>query len=455
MTRNGGDAGPPGADRNQRSRTAPLQAPPQQDAQPKPSLNEQNIQRDGTGDRRLRRGADNPSGSGITAPTLNQRSGGTVQDTAPPASKQLNAPTLDPRVGGSRNGGARNGGTRDGAGAAPTNNFDSGARDGKRWNRVRRDDDPKNNFSNIDAIKSGRKERKLQGGNVIIEEPDSRRIIRSGDRTFIMRDETRRMRRYGDVTDTRRRPGGGNITTIARPNGGHIITETSPDGRLIRRYRRTRDGRDIILVDNRRTWRKWGAIGAGAVLATGLLLAIDPPHYRMPRERYIVEYDHASYDDVYDALIAPPIDDIGPRYTLDQVLFNYNLRERMRRIDLDSINFDTGAWDIDRGQYGKLEHLARAIDRVLDRNPDEVFLIEGHTDAVGDAVSNRSLSDRRAEEVANILTEEFNVPPENLVIQGYGEEFLKVQTDGPSRTNRRVTVRRITPLLDRRTSSRD
>ena len=41
------------------------------------------------------------------------------------------------------------------------------------------------------------------------------------------------------------------------------------------------------------------------------------------------------------------------------------------------------------------------------------------------------------------------MPSENLVTQGYGEEFLKEPTDGPSRVNRRVAVRRITPLIDR------
>ncbi len=320
----------------------------------------------------------------------------------------------------------------------------------RSWRREQREAERRGGFSNIDTLERTRKERRFKGGGSIVEEPDARRIIRSGNRSFIIRDEERRLRRFGKVTDTRRRPGGGSITTIERPNGVRIISETSPDGRLIRRYRRGRDGRVIYLIDNRRTWRKWGAIGAGAALATGLLLALDPPQYRMPRDRYIIEYDRASYDDVYDALIAPPIDDVGPGYTLDHVLFNYNLRARMRRIDLDSINFDTGSWDIDEREYDKLEWLARAIDRILDRDPDEVFLIEGHTDAVGDSVSNRSLSDRRAEEVANILTQEFDVPPENLVIQGYGEEFLKVDTEGPSQANRRVTVRRITPLLDRR-----
>ena len=89
------------------------------------------------------------------------------------------------------------------------------------------------------------------------------------------------------------------------------------------------------------------------------------------------------------------------------------------------------------------------MNRIIDRNPGEMFLIEGHTDAVGSDDDNLSLSDRRAESVAIILTEEFGVPPENLTTQGYGEQYLKVPTDGPERLNRRVAVRKITPLLAR------
>ena len=40
------------------------------------------------------------------------------------------------------------------------------------------------------------------------------------------------------------------------------------------------------------------------------------------------------------------------------------------------------------------------------------------------------------------------MPAENLTSQGYGEQYLKEQTDGPSAINRRVTIRRITPLLN-------
>jgi outer membrane protein OmpA-like peptidoglycan-associated protein len=120
----------------------------------------------------------------------------------------------------------------------------------------------------------------------------------------------------------------------------------------------------------------------------------------------------------------------------------------MPRIDLD-INFETGSWQLTPDQVDKLNVVAEGLKRAIRKNPREVFLIEGHTDAVGNDEDNLSLSDRRAESVAVALTEQFQVPPENLVTQGYGEQNLKVQTQDASRQNRRVSVRRITPLIDK------
>jgi outer membrane protein OmpA-like peptidoglycan-associated protein len=49
--------------------------------------------------------------------------------------------------------------------------------------------------------------------------------------------------------------------------------------------------------------------------------------------------------------------------------------------------------------------------------------------------------------VATVLSERFQIPAENLTTQGYGEQYLKINTQAPERENRRVTLRRITPLL--------
>ncbi len=98
-------------------------------------------------------------------------------------------------------------------------------------------------------------------------------------------------------------------------------------------------------------------------------------------------------------------------------------------------------------QARSLRKVADAMNKVLEKNPAETFLIEGHTDAVGSDESNLVLSDERAESVAKVLTEVYGIPPENLTTQGYGERYLKVQTLGPNQENRRVTIRRITPLV--------
>jgi outer membrane protein OmpA-like peptidoglycan-associated protein len=292
----------------------------------------------------------------------------------------------------------------------------------------------------IDAIKRGRRQRVEEGGKrTIIEEPGNRTIVQEkGGRATIRHDEGERLRRTSRDVRTERRPDGGNLTIAIRPGGIEVFSEFDSSGRLQRRYRRGRDGRETNLIDNRR-FR-----GRGPVIVD-----LRPPVLRIPRERYIVDYARASDADIYDALMDGPIERLDRGYSLEEIRYNTYLRDRMRRIDLDTVTFDFGAWQVPYDQYRRLERIANAINRVLDRRPDEVFLIEGHTDAVGSDIDNLTLSDRRAEEVAIILTETFRVPPENLVTQGYGEEFLKIRTLRPERVNRRVAVRRITPLLAR------
>jgi outer membrane protein OmpA-like peptidoglycan-associated protein len=149
----------------------------------------------------------------------------------------------------------------------------------------------------------------------------------------------------------------------------------------------------------------------------------------------------------YYALWAAPVEHIERPYTLDEIRYSPRLLERMPRVDLDTVTFDTGSWEVTPDQVERLAVVADGINRAIAANPSEVFLVEGHTDAVGSDVDNLSLSDRRAESVALVLSQQFGVPAENLTTQGYGEQYLKVPTQGPERVNRRVTVRRITPLL--------
>jgi len=287
----------------------------------------------------------------------------------------------------------------------------------------------------IDQLRQERHETR-EGNRVFIREPD-RTIVEENNRTIILHNDVDRFAVGARDVHVERR-GSETVSVVVRADGVQIIDTDDADGRLLRRVRRDPGGREFVIIDNG---------FAGAALGT-MFLNIPPPVIRIPRDRYILDADAANEAEIYDVLVAPPVDPIDRRYTLDQIRYNEALRDFMPRIDLD-INFDTGSWQLTPDQIDRLSVVADAINRAVGRNPREVFLIEGHTDAVGSDIDNLSLSDRRAEAVAVALTEQFQVPPENLVTQGYGKEGLKIPTSGPERANRRVAIRRITPLLDR------
>lgn len=299
----------------------------------------------------------------------------------------------------------------------------------------------------IEDVRKNRETIRGSKGETFIREPGNRTIIKQDNRTVIMRNEATSIQRFAPDARSTRRGNGITETVYAGRDGGRVFTETDARGRIVRRYRRDPSGRETVMFDNRRFYRNL-AIGIGVGAAIGIAaVALAPPVVAMPRDKYIVNYVDASDEDIYDALTAPPIERLERAYSLDEVRYSEPLRARMRSVDLDNINFETGSFDVTPDQYSKLERVARALGRAIERNPAEVFLIEGHTDAVGAAEDNLSLSDRRAEEVAHILYEQFRIPMENLVTQGYGEQYPRVQTDGPSRDNRRVGIRRITPFL--------
>lgn len=278
----------------------------------------------------------------------------------------------------------------------------------------------------------------VEGGRTVFYEPD-RVIIRDpSGQAYVRHNEVERFR-YGarDIrVDT---IGGETRTVVIRPDGTQVISVVGPDGRLIRRIRRDAGGREIIIIDN--SYRDPRAVG-------GFYVDLPPPVVRMPYDRYIVSADEAPPEVLYQTMVAPPVQRIDRRYSLDEIRYSPNVRMQMPSIDVNSINFATGSWEIPPDQAAKLQAIADGLNRAIQENPRAVFLIEGHTDKVGSDVDNLSLSDRRAESAATLLTQQFNVPAENLTSQGYGEQYPKEQTDGPSVINRRVTIRNITPLLN-------
>ncbi|WP_457941097.1 OmpA family protein [Mesorhizobium sp. 10J20-29] len=279
-------------------------------------------------------------------------------------------------------------------------------------------------------------------GEVVNRQGD-RIIIRLGDQLVIQpnRESDRFLSgaRDVEVEDLGR---GQTRTTVYRESGVKIVTLRDRYGDILLRTRVLPGGRRIVLIDNRdiektpRRGRHYGEIDP-----------LPPLVLRIPRDEYIVETRRASRRQIQETLVAPPVERVERAYTLDEVRYSDRLREKVRRVDLDTITFAFGSAAIGLDQLDSLDSVGQAIEDLVRKNPDEIFLIEGHTDAVGSDQANLLLSDQRAEAVAVALSEDFDIPPENLVTQGYGEQQLKIITQAPERENRRVAIRRITPLL--------
>ncbi|MEJ6783784.1 OmpA family protein [Aminobacter sp. Piv2-1] len=279
-------------------------------------------------------------------------------------------------------------------------------------------------------------------GTEVVREIGDRLIVEINNQIIVESNDRPRLTRNAQDVYYEELPGGRTREVIIRDNGNQIITIRNRYGDIVRRSRITPDGREYVLtyVDDRYyeemdEWRDPG-------------LDLPPLELHIPRDEYILEAEYVDDPEAYyDFLEQPPVERVKRLYSVDEVKRSARVRDIARRIDLDTLTFEFGSASIPESEIAKLEGVANAMERMLKKNPAETFLIEGHTDAVGSDVANLALSDRRAEAVADALTNVFGIPPENLSTQGYGERYLKVKTQAPERDNRRVAIRRITPLV--------
>lgn len=283
----------------------------------------------------------------------------------------------------------------------------------------------------------------------IVSVIDTRTIINIGAQIFINSLDTPRLVEEDDEVIIEQLPRGRTRETIVRDNGVQVVTIRNRYGDVIQRSRILPDGREVILAyspdydtDVDYVWRDPA-------------YDLPPLVLNVPLREYIlsvslIEDQPEQYDEeiiYYEFLDKPPVERVERIYSVDDVKRSARVRDKVRRIDLDTITFGFGSADIKEDQIEKLEGVANAILKLLEKNPAETFLIEGHTDAVGTDQANLVLSDKRAEAIAEALTGAFGVPSENMTTQGYGERYLKVKSQKPEELNRRVAIRRITSLV--------
>jgi outer membrane protein OmpA-like peptidoglycan-associated protein len=272
----------------------------------------------------------------------------------------------------------------------------------------------------VGAILSNNRKVALNSGDRVV-------VTRDDGSYQIIKDDDTLIRQPGSNVRTERFNDGSTRTTVTRPDGSRIVTIRDAEYRVLRRVHIDRAGRQSVLIDD--------TVEYEPVDVTTL-----PKPARQPVIR-------DTSDELALRLALEREAKIGRSFSLAQIRNIREVRSLVPVIDLDAITFDSGSAAIKPDQARTLSGLGQLIQSYIDENPREVFLIEGHTDATGGAAYNLALSDRRAESVALALTEYFEVPPENLVVQGYGEAFLKVETAAAEQANRRASVRRITDLL--------
>jgi outer membrane protein OmpA-like peptidoglycan-associated protein len=170
-----------------------------------------------------------------------------------------------------------------------------------------------------------------------------------------------------------------------------------------------------------------------------------PPLVRgYPQPVFAAEADD---EEIERQFVAPPVRKPARRYTVEEVIRDEEVRRTMPAVELDSVRFGFNEDFIREEALEELDKVGDVIEEILAAHPDEIFLIEGHTDAVGSDSYNLDLSRRRAAAVKEALTTYFNIQPGNLETVGYGEQFLKIPTPEEEPENRRATIRRVTPLV--------
>ncbi|MBN2629494.1 MAG: OmpA family protein, partial [Rhodobacteraceae bacterium] len=271
----------------------------------------------------------------------------------------------------------------------------------------------------------------LNDGREVVSNTGDRVVVRDADGGYaVYKDDDTLLRRPGSTVQTETFRDGSTRSTVNRADNTQVVTIRDASGRVLRRAVLDARGTEVVLIDDLVREDR-----------------IDVSTLPVPRPDRVTISTNDGDAALKAALAREEAAALGRSFSLRQIREIAQVRALAATLDVDNITFDSGSAVILPSEARKLAAIGRILEQLLRDNPGEVFLIEGHTDAVGSAFSNLTLSDRRAESVALALTEYYGIPPENMVVQGYGEGELRVPSAGDERANRRAAVRVIMPLM--------
>jgi outer membrane protein OmpA-like peptidoglycan-associated protein len=164
----------------------------------------------------------------------------------------------------------------------------------------------------------------------------------------------------------------------------------------------------------------------------------------VPSDVFAAEVDD---EDIERTILAPPRRKFTRKIAVEEIARQPKVREALNRIEVDTIRFGFNEAFVREEEVDALDQIASVIERVLKKYPREVFLIEGHTDAVGADPYNDKLSKARAEAVKKALAAYYIIPARNLKTVGLGERYLKIPTAEAEPENRRVSISRATSVV--------
>ena len=209
----------------------------------------------------------------------------------------------------------------------------------------------------------------LSNGDEVVSNSGDRVVLQGTDGQLrVLKDDDVLLRQPGSDVRTETFNDGSTRTFVTRADGSEVVMIRAADGRVLRRALIQVDGSQIELFDDTREER---AIDVSTL-----------PRAAIPTRPASSTFTEAQLRAALAAEMAVPLD---RTFSLRQVRSIREVRELSPVIELSAITFPTCSAAIQPDQSRELAILGTAMKDLIVERPGEVFLIEGHTDAVGSA----------------------------------------------------------------------